>query len=156
NFYELEQQYGSILRGLRETMPERRKGTGQKSGQFVALPHGMDDITAALVRAIGEPTIQTGKEVQKINGGEERYTRQTTDGSLYEADRVLLALPHQHVPELFSERTALLQPLKHIPVSSVANVALGFDADNVNNHLDGTGFVVSRNSAFRFTALQCP
>lgn len=152
NFYELEQQYGSILRGLRETMPERRKGTGQKSGQFVALPHGMDDITAALVRAIGEPTIQTGKEVQKINGGEERYTLQTTDGSLYEADRVLLALPHKHVPELFSERTVLLQPLKHIPVSSVANVALGFDADNVNNHLDGTGFVVSRNSAFRITA----
>lgn len=151
NFYELEQQYGSVLSGLRETMPTRRAGTGQKSGQFVALPTGLNDIIAELVKAVGETTIQTEKDVRKITQSEGRYVLHTTGGSLYEADRVLLALPHQHVPALFNDRS-LLKPLEQIPVSSVANVALGFDADAVKNHLDGTGFVVSRNSDFRITA----
>src|SRR5699024_1535183 len=33
NFYHLEQEYGSLLKGLRETLPSGQASTGNKQGQ---------------------------------------------------------------------------------------------------------------------------
>src|SRR5699024_5656462 len=35
-FYELEQKYGSVVKGLRETLPKSRASTGKKKGQFLS------------------------------------------------------------------------------------------------------------------------
>src|SRR5690606_31320648 len=46
----------------------------------------------------------------------------------------------------------LIHGLKEMPATSVATVAMAFDAKDVNDHMDGTGFVVSRNSDYTITA----
>lgn len=151
NFYELEQTYGSLLEGLRKTMLTRKAGTGKKPGQFVSLQNGLKGIIDELLQAIGKETIQIEKQVERISPKEKGYALQLTDGKLYEADLVLLTIPHREVPTLFAEQD-LFQSLNHIPVSSVANVVLAFDAKAIKEDLEGTGFVVSRNSDFRITA----
>lgn len=151
NLYELEQKYGSVLEGLRETMPANKSSTGEKPSQFVSLENGLQEIIHELVKAIGKESIQTEKKVRQIIQNDEGYIIRTVDGTEYKADAVLLAIPHQQVPPLFNRRDRL-DPLQEIPMSSVANVALGFDVRAVKTHLDGTGFVVSRTSDFRITA----
>src|SRR5699024_3566256 len=42
--------------------------------------------------------------------------------------------------------------MKEMRSHSVANVALAYEANDINNELDGTGFVISRNSDYRITA----
>lgn len=150
-FYDLEQTYDSVLRGLRETMPSSQISTGKKPAQFVSLKGGLGRVIDKLVGAIGTDIIHAEKEVQEVARNSQGYVLHATDGSRYEADRVLLATPHETVPPLFRERD-LLVSLYDIPVSSVANVVVGFDAGVVQRHLDGTGFVVSRNSELRITA----
>lgn len=150
-FYELEQQYGSVLKGLRETMPSKRTGTGKKPSQFVSLENGLQTVIDELVRAIGKENIHTEKAVQHISRRADKYSVYMEDGSTREADNVILAIPHQAVPALFNKQEGL-RPLQQIPVSSVANITLAYDADAIKTDLDGTGFVVSRNSNFRITA----
>src|SRR5699024_1273000 len=48
--------------------------------------------------------------------------------------------------------TNVFQPFTHMPMSSVANVVCAFDATAIPDTLEGTGFVVSRNSDHRITA----
>ncbi|HLQ71710.1 MAG TPA: protoporphyrinogen oxidase, partial [Bacillota bacterium] len=150
-FHELEQEYGSVLRGLRATMPTQAANTGKKPGQFVSLNGGLGRMVDTLVDAIGPDIIHTEKDVQRIARSHRGYELSTADGSRYEADRVLLAVPHRKVTSLF-ENVSWLNMLDDIPVSSVVNVVMGFDAGAVERHLDGTGFVVSRNSDLRITA----
>lgn len=151
NFYGLEQKYGSVSDGLRKTMSPSQPDTGKKSGQFVSLKKGLKEIIDQLVKALEQNTIQTGRKVQKIIRNEKGYVLHAMDGSSYEADKVLLTIPHQKVPPLFEDQD-VLAPLQQIPVSSVANVAISYDAEQVKSDLNGTGFVVSRNSEFRITA----
>src|SRR5699024_12401088 len=52
HFYEYEQKYGSIIKGLREELPERRKGTGKKEGQFVSVQGGLITVIEALEKEL--------------------------------------------------------------------------------------------------------
>src|SRR5699024_8727894 len=74
-----------------------------------------------------------------------------SDGSVYKADALLMAAPRDAVQKMFSQHRGV-EALGQIPTTSVANVALAFDARAVKQDLDGTGFVVSRKGNFRITA----
>ena len=52
---------------------------------------------------------------------------------------------------MFSEYS-LFDPFKSVPSTSVATVALAFPIEAVKKDIDGTGFVVSRNSDYSITA----
>src|SRR5699024_10983596 len=82
---------------------------------------------------------------------EGKYTIQFTSGENITADVVLMTTPHPVLPKVFPTYD-FLQSLSDVPTTSVANVALAFDQSAIEQDLDGTGFVVSRNSPYRFTA----
>lgn len=151
NFYELEQKYGSLLKGLRETLPKGQASTGSKRGQFVSLQNGLATMINALREHIGESTYELQAKLKKVEYQERRYLLQMEKGGHYEADAVIMTIPHKNLPPLFPEST-FLQTLNEIPVSSVANVVFGFDEGSLQTDLEGTGFVVSRKSDFRMTA----
>lgn len=151
NFYQLEQEHGSLLRGLRETLPKGQANTGKKRGQFVSLKNGLETMIEALEEELGENTYLLNTKLEQIECRGERYLLQIGNGDHVEADAVMMTIPHKELSSLFSEIT-FLQSLDEIPVTSVANVVLGFDAQSLKNELRGTGFVVSRNSDFRLTA----
>src|SRR5699024_12559940 len=99
---------------------------------------------------IGEEHIRTESRVTEITQGENGYTLQV-NGEKIEADAVIMTIPHAKVPGVFAN-TNVFQPFTHMPMSSVANVVCAFDATAIPDTLEGTGFVVSRNSDHRITA----
>lgn len=149
-FYELEQKYGSLVKGLRETLPSNRASTGKKKGQFLSFEGGLQALIDALVREIGEKHIRTQSPVTKIKQVERGYTLKVNEEEI-EADTVIMTIPHAKVPGIFPS-TNVFQPFSHMPMSSVANVVCAFDASAMPASLEGTGFVVSRNSNHRMTA----
>lgn len=151
NFYQLEQEYGSLLKGLRETLPIGQASTGKKSGQFVSLKNGLETMIKALKENLGKNTYQLDAELEQVERRGEKYQLQMKNGDSYEADVIIMTIPHKKLSTFFSGIN-FLQSLDEIPVTSVANVVFGFDAKTLEFDLQGTGFVVSRNSDFRITA----
>jgi len=152
NFYELEQKHGSLIKGLRASMPERRRNTGKKAGQFLAFKNGFASIVEALEKRLNEDQVitmnQTVDHVEKKDHG---YHLLLSNGEVYKADAVIMATPHNALPKIFSQYD-IFKKFLDIPMSSVANVALAFDEKAIKKDINGTGFVVSRTSDFRITA----
>src|SRR5699024_9560586 len=82
----------------------------------------------------------------------EAYVLQLSKGSMLEADQVVLTLPHFTLTSLLPEEITAADKFRHIPSTSVANVAMAVDEADINNELNGTGFVASRNSNYTITA----
>lgn len=150
HFYEYEQKYGSIIKGLREELPERRKGTEKKEGQFVSIQGGLITVIEALEKELSSSIVKNNA-IQKVTQENGVYTLYDNQDNTYNADGVILAIPHRSVSGMF-EQTEALTALETIPVTSVANVVLAFNKENIEQALDGTGFVVSRTSDVRITA----
>lgn len=151
DFYELEQEYGSLIQGLRETLPATQKSTGKRKGQFLSFENGLDTLLQGLTEAIGEENIMKNTAVEGILSKEAGYELTLADGRVHQTDAVMLTIPHSNIPALMPQET-IWEDLKTIPMSSVANIVLAFDEADIGGDLEGTGFVVSRNSPFRITA----
>src|SRR5699024_2218668 len=152
NFYELEQKHGSLIKGLRASMPERRRNTGKKAGQFLAFKNGFASIVEELEKRLNENHVITMKQtVDHVKNKNYDYHLMLSNGELYNADEVIMTTQHNDLPKIFSQYY-IFKTFRYIPMSSVANVALAFDEKAIKKYINGTGFVVSRTSDFRITA----
>lgn len=151
NFYELEQSYGSIIKGLQKTIGTKRAQTGKKSGQFYSFTSGLETLIGNLEADLLDKIDIIYDEVEKVSKVNHKYTIQMHHQPSIEADVVLMTTPHQVIQQVFSEYD-VFTPFADIPARSVANVALAFDESAIDSSLNGTGFVVSRNSSYRITA----
>lgn len=152
-FYELEQSYGSVIQGLRATLPTGQASTGKRKGQFLTLRHGLETLVDRLVEELGDGRVMLNTRVEKVMKKEDGddYDLRLNNGDSLRADAVVMTIPHSHLPRIF-EGYSFFAAFEDMPMSSVANVVLAFDESAVEGGLDGTGFVVSRNSDFRMTA----
>src|SRR5690625_1173269 len=166
-FYELEQTYGSVIKGRRETLPTAQASTGKRKGQFLTFRNGLETLVDELFENLGEDRIRLNTRLKKVTktgdtyqlhvngvagGGANGNVKEDASGDvILHADAVMLAVPHSHLPGMFSDED-LFSSFEQMPMSSVANVVLAFDESAVEQSLDGTGFVVSRNSEHRMTA----
>lgn len=152
NFYDLEQEYGSLIKGLRQTYPLKKPKKGQKKpSMFRTLRHGLGSLVDAIEDKLEPGSVQKGVKVNHIEKKESGYHLLLNDGRVEEADAVILAAPHFAVQRMLTQYD-FLEPFKETNATSVANVAMAFDASAIKQDIDGTGFVVSRNSDFRITA----
>lgn len=151
NFYSLEQEYGSLIKGLQQTMPERARGTGKRPGQFLTFKNGFETMIDALADALDVGTVALNRTVDHIEKKEHGYFLLLSNGEVLKADAVVLATPHRALPKMWSQYP-FFKTARDMKATSVANVALAFDADAIKKDLAGTGFVVSRNSDLRITA----
>lgn len=153
NFYELEQEYGSLTRGLQATRskPVNKNKSKKQTGVFLALSNGFESIVDELHNQFNEEEINLNCAVDHIERKSSHYNVLFNDGTVYQADSIIVTTPHDTLPKIFSQY-GYFDHFKHMPQSSVANVALAFDKKAIQKDLDGTGYVVSRNSDFRITA----
>ncbi|CDQ21093.1 protoporphyrinogen oxidase [Halobacillus karajensis] len=152
NFYDLEQEYGSLIKGLRQTYPLKKSKKGEKKpSMFRTLRNGLGSLVEAVEDKLEPGTVHKGVKVEHIEKKEEGYHLLLSDGTVQEADAVILAVPHFAVQRMLSQ-FEFFKPFKETNATSVANVAMAFNASAIKQDIDGTGFVVSRNSDFRITA----
>ncbi|WP_173917000.1 protoporphyrinogen oxidase [Halobacillus sp. Marseille-Q1614] len=150
NFYQLEQEYGSLIKGLRKTVPKPQKNK-PKPSMFRTFRGGLESLVEAIETQMDEGTFIKNMAVDHIEKKSDVYHLLLSDGTVQRADAVVLAAPYFSVQRMLSQYD-FFDTFKGMKATSVANVAMTFDESAIKKDIDGTGFVVSRNSPFRITA----
>ena len=153
-FVELEQQYGSVIRGM---MTARKSGpsatsAGPKRTMFVSLKNGLSDLVDALVRRLTEQgvTLKSGTVVDALRvrshqPGRWMYDVILGDGSALSVDSLVLATPAYVSAELVRPLTPIAGGLLDmIPYASTATIAMAYPRAAVAGAAEGFGFVVPR------------
>lgn len=154
-FYEVERKYRSLILGMKRTAPSAPKKTlnPKKQGIFQTLKGGLQSMVCAIEKKLPPSVILKGTRVVKVSrhGDREGYAVYLNNGKKIEAESVIVTVPHMLLADLFPHHE-FFGSFKHVPSTSVATAAMAFDAKDVEDHMDGTGFVVSRNSDYTITA----
>ncbi|MCZ0756002.1 protoporphyrinogen oxidase [Anoxybacillus sp. J5B_2022] len=149
-FYHLEQKHGSLVLGAKRTTP-KAKETSNKKGIFQTLTTGLQSLVDEVEKRLEPGSVSKGIRVELIEKHDRRYRLYLSNGEVWTADSVIVAAPHQVVPEMFPN-VSFFEPFKTMPSTSVATVALAFAEEAIEQNIDGTGFVVSRRSDYTITA----
>lgn len=153
-FVELEQQYGSVIRGM---MTARKAGSpvsaaSPKRTMFVSLKNGLSDLVIALVSRLTEQgvTLRGGSVVDALRvrshqPGRWRYDVILNDGSALSVDSLVLATPAYVSAELVRPLTPIAGGLLDmISYASTATIAMAYPRASVAGAAEGFGFVVPR------------
>lgn len=156
-FVELEQEYGSIIRGM---MAARKKqppapASGTKRTMFVSLRNGLGDLVTALTARLTQQGVElrTGCQVEALRvrshqPGRWMYDLILNDGSALSTEALVLATPAYVSAELLRPLTPIAGGLlEMIPYASTATVAMAFPAHAVAGTVEGFGFIVPRAEA---------
>lgn len=153
--WEMERQYGSLVRAMLAKRGQRKKGdaVGSPAGRLTSFRGGMSDLIDGLTRSLGG-AIRTGSPVLEIR------PPSTFNG-------YVLALPGGHVEAdavvvagSATQTSALVRPfditlssaLSRIPSAPLAVVCLGYDSAALiadRGPLNGFGFLVPRSEGVR-------
>lgn len=153
NFYQMEQEHRSLVLGLKRTTPtppKSAKKTGSKKGMFISLTTGLEEVPIQLEKRL-EGSIHKGIAVEKVKRTQGGYELTLSNDTIEKADSVIIAADHFHAQQMLSDYP-FMDFFKEMPATSVANVAMAFPQSAIKKDIDGSGFIVSRNSDYRITA----
>jgi oxygen-dependent protoporphyrinogen oxidase len=144
--YELEKQYGGLIRGFMAVGKESKKA-GKKvqagpGGTLMSFRDGMFTLVETLRRLLGQ-RVETGKGVIGVERTGDRFSTHCADGTRYESDCVVLACPAHNTAEILRDvDKALSQLLSEIPYPPVSVVALGYKRNKIPGDTNLFGFLI--------------
>jgi oxygen-dependent protoporphyrinogen oxidase len=156
---ELEQKYGSLIRGFLALELSRGGGSGEKPGlssvyrwlrrsgaaqaasPFRSMKRGMATLIDTLAATLPPGVVQKGTEVTAIERAEGRAFRVVSRAGSVLADAVVLATP-AHVAARLVPDGEIARELSRIEYVSTATVFFGLEKAQVANSLHGFGFIV--------------
>ena len=151
NFKETEEEYGSLMKGLMAEKKDKPAASKKKTGAFLQFKDGLQSF---IDRLVSENEKRGGQihfnfDVTAIEKTEDGYEL-TADGGTHHYDEVIVTTPHFQYKRWFKDKE--FEYFKHMEATSVATVVMAFDAEQVKNTIEGTGFVISRNMDTSITA----
>ncbi len=149
-FIEMEQKYGSLIRGaLRQRAAQRQRstaGSGAPYSLFMAPRDGMSAWIEAIADRLPPETVRLNSPIDRLHRNPDNsWTLSLNDGELQaiDVDAVIVATPARVAAEtLTGVDTELSKILASISYSSSSIVSLGFQREQIGHALDGFGFVV--------------
>lgn len=150
DFFEAEQSYKSVITGLQKTRKKPTRQTGKATGQFYSFKNGLETFVNELKKALTTIDVSLNKSVTEVRRNNGAYEVVCQDEAIV-ADSVVVTTPHHVLSQMFPSYD-FFQSFSDTPANSVANVAIAYDQLEMDKDLDGTGFVISRNSDYRITA----
>lgn len=151
-FYEMEQKYGSVMKGLQKSMPKSKRNKKKTQGMFISFEDGLETLPRTIVDHLHKTKVNKNCAVDHIEKKDNAYHVLLSNGEVIKASAVIVATEHQAVPRMFSQYD-FFKTLYDIPNSSTANIVLAFDEKSIKNDIDGTGYQVSRiSNDYRITA----
>ncbi|MFO7264285.1 MAG: protoporphyrinogen oxidase [Bacillaceae bacterium G1] len=150
-FYHQEQQYRSLMIGMKKTAPTAKKDA-KPQGAFMTLKRGLQQLVNAIADRLPPDAIRLNHAVTSlVRLADGRYRMGMADGQTMDTDAVILAIPYRQAARILS-----CTPLGDLPPeatpTSVATVALAFNAEDIDIPYEGTGFVVPRTAPYTITA----
>ncbi len=154
-FHQVEQEYRSLILGMNKTTPgpkmPKAASPGKSKGIFLTFKTGLQSFVDCMEEKLTDVQVMKGTKVGKITKNDTSYSLLLNNGEKITADSVVMAASHQTAAYLF-DGYSFIKSFNDMRSTSVATVALAFDASAVKQDIDGTGFVVSRNSDYTITA----
>lgn len=148
-FKEVEQKHKSLIKGMRQSNDGGTQNS--KQGQFMTLTSGLQTVVNKLESELSD-SIHLNQRVTHIDKKNDSYVVHVEHQSEpIEADFVIMTTPHNVTEKIFSQYD-FIHDFTQAKSTSVANVALAFEKDAIENLPNGTGFVVSRKERYRITA----
>jgi len=152
-FQKLEDEHGSLIRGMLAAMARRKKAPARNSSltMFLTVREGLAGLVDEIARTFAPGEIVAGDPVTGLTGRGE-YQITLASGKTVSADVVVLAAPSYISAELISEMDKELAALlQAIPYVSTATISLAFREQDLPP-LSGFGFVVPRTENRRIMA----
>jgi oxygen-dependent protoporphyrinogen oxidase len=149
-FVELEEQYGSLVKGMVARMAQMKKkkdaapkGNGPVMTMFVTLKNGLGELVDKILHEIKDVEILSGTSVAEIKKRGGGYEVRTDSGRVIDAGSLVVATPAYISAELLrGVDPELAEKLLTIPYASTATISIGFNKKDVLHPMDGFGFVV--------------
>ena len=143
-FKEMEQRYGSVIRGLKHEQNEAHESaSGPRYSLFLSMRQGMEQMVRGLVKELTGVKIYTACPVKWIQPVEGKWELYTEDGRSFDFDAVLFAVPAYAAAKILrSLSTALADELDSITYESMATVNLLYRKSDIPESFQGIGFVV--------------
>lgn len=154
NFYEMEQKYRSLVIGLKRDIPKRKKepkSKGSRKGMFLSLKNGLETLVTEMEKRLAKDSVLKGTAATKITRRENGYEVELSNGQVLNADSVIITCDHVHAQKMLSHYP-FMDVFKTMPANSLVTISMAFPQSAIKSDIDGTGFIVSRNSDFRITA----
>ena len=160
-FVELEEEYGSLIKGMLKRMARMKKSRGKQAAgaptadapkkkvtMFMSLEGGMGELITTLttrLAAFKETRVLTRVAASKVKKKGDKYEITVEGAEPMEADSVVIAAPSYAAASLVEDLDAgLAEKLRTIPYVSTATVSVAFRAEDVKHPMDGFGFVIPR------------
>ncbi len=142
-FWNLEQKYGSIIKGAMKSMKEKKAAGNFFKPVMISFEGGMQTLIDSLEKEL-EGSIQKGAKILSVDatavGWDVSWTTETEE-SCEQFDSVVFAVP---VPELLKlplpwTVASRIEQLSEIEYAPVATFSMGFDRNQIKHKLDGFG-----------------
>ncbi|MDQ0214766.1 oxygen-dependent protoporphyrinogen oxidase [Oikeobacillus pervagus] len=153
-FYQVEQKYRSLILGMKKSVPSTPKSSSseKKKGIFLTFRNGLESLVEAIEKKLEAGSVIKGVRVEKIEKtAKSQYQLSLNNQKVLVADSIVLTVPHLSVQSMMPQYS-FFAPFKQMPATSVATVAMSFSEEAIQTDIEGTGFVVSRNSDYTITA----
>jgi oxygen-dependent protoporphyrinogen oxidase len=148
--WELEQRYGSLIKGAvkgkRERSREEKKGERSKqTARLFSFTAGMQTVVDALARARGE-SIHVGADTTAVRRTDDGFEVDATVGGrdrTFKSRALILAIPaHSYAAMPFEFDLPVAERLAGIDYPPVSMVFFGYESSPTDVPLDGFGFLV--------------
>ena len=153
--YDLEQRYGSLIRGQIFGARERKmRGTiSKQNAKKISFDKGLQELTDRLGEKLGDQ-VRLNHSVKRITGDSEGWSIDFENAGITKSSAhsgVLLALPAFRLAdlEIYSQNKRVdLSLIGQIEYPPVTSVVLGFRSQDVLHPLDGFGVLIPEVEKF--------
>ncbi len=159
-FWQIEQKHRSLILGMAKGASSRTSSGPHpevpphvRGSVFVNYRGGLRTVVETLEHRLREMGVRLtlNKGLRSIQRANDRYELMWEDGSLSDADAIILALPAFEYGRIFPDIPSV-QAFASMPYVSVANVVLAYHKSDVQLKNDSSGFLVPRKEKRAITA----
>ncbi|HEY9576113.1 MAG TPA: protoporphyrinogen oxidase [Pseudobacillus sp.] len=144
-------EMGQKHRSLILTVKQMSSALANEAGGFLTPKGGLEELAEGIEERLEGGSVLKGIRVKRIEKREDnQFILSLNDGRKIIADGVILTTSHLTLPSMMPQYR-FFDVLKDMPAMSVATVTMAFPEEAVSQHIDGLGFVVSRNSDVTIT-----
>jgi len=137
---DLEQQHGSLFRGMAARARERRASGAPVRPTVCTFRGGMQQSVDTLARALGE-RVQASAPAHAVARSSDGYVVRCDRDEWHAPEVCIAAPPGQAARMLLTLDQQLSDCLAEVPSVSVASTYIGFERSAVPAHVDGFGFL---------------
>jgi len=141
-FLELEEKYGSVIKGMYYNKKENEGDSGARYSHFLSFKNGMGTLVDAIESKLPKNSVILDEGVSEMTSSNEGWKILTQNRTI-DASAVIITTPSYHAASLIQNiDPSLGSDLSSIEYTSSAVIIFAYKREDISHDLNGFGFVV--------------